>query len=116
MRKRSVELRHNRGIDGRIFPVSALENRRKAKADELQLEDRWYPIQVKQKDKAGRPDIDSFEAMMGREECDLGFFVSFAYTQDAETEVSRFFKQTGKRIKLLTVQEILDDQLAHKLV
>ena len=25
------------GIDGRIFPVSALENRRKAKADELQL-------------------------------------------------------------------------------
>ena len=32
------------GIDGRIFPVSALDNRRKAKADELQLEDRWYPI------------------------------------------------------------------------
>ena len=29
----------------RIFPVSALDNRRKARADELQLEDRWYPIQ-----------------------------------------------------------------------
>ena len=104
------------GIDGRIFPVSALENRRKNKADELPLEEKFYPIQVKQKDKVGRPDIDSFEAMMAREECDLGFFVSFAYTQDAETEVSRFFKQTGKRIKLLTVGEILDDQLAHKLV
>ena len=103
------------GIDGRIFPVSALENRRKATADELALEDRWYPIQVKQKDKAGRPDIDAFEAMMTREDCALGFFVSFAYTQEAETEVSRFFKQTGKRIKLLTVQEILEDQLAHKL-
>ncbi len=28
--------------------------------------DVWYPVQVKQKDKAGRPDIDSFEAMMTR--------------------------------------------------
>ena len=55
----------DKGIDGRIFPVSALENRRKATADELQLEDRFYPIQVKQKDKVGRPDIDSFEAISG---------------------------------------------------
>jgi len=23
----------------------------------------WYPIQVKQKDRVGRPDIDSFEAV-----------------------------------------------------
>jgi hypothetical protein len=28
--------------------------------------DHWYPIQVKQKDKVGRPDIDSFEAVMTR--------------------------------------------------
>jgi hypothetical protein len=34
-------------------------------------------IQVKQKDKAGRPDIDAFEAMMMREDCEKGFFVSF---------------------------------------
>ena len=26
--------------------------------------DHWYPIQVKQKDKVGRPDIDAFEAVM----------------------------------------------------
>jgi hypothetical protein len=103
------------GIDGRIFPVSALDNRRKAKADELALEDRWYPIQVKQKDKAGRPDIDAFEAMMAREECAKGFFVSFDYTGDAETEVARFFKQTGKVIVLLTVRQILDEQIAHRL-
>ena len=103
------------GIDGRIFPVSALENRRRAKADELQLEEKFYPIQVKQKDKVGRPDIDAVEAMMMREECDTGFFVAFAYTQDAEREVSQFFKRTHKSIKLLTVREILDDQLGHKL-
>ncbi len=103
------------GIDGRIFPVSALDNRRKAKADELQLEERWYPIQVKQTAKAGRPDIDAFEAMMTREDCAKGFFVSFDYTGDAETEVARFFKQTGKVIVLLTVRQILDEQIAHRL-
>ncbi len=83
------------GIDGRIFPVSALENCRKAKADELQLEDRWYPIQAKQTAKAGQPDIDTFEAVMMRAECAKGFFVSFDCTGDAETEGARFFKHTG---------------------
>jgi hypothetical protein len=43
-------------------------------------------IQVKQKDKVGRPDIDSFEAMMMREDCDKGFFVAFDYSSDALTE------------------------------
>ena len=105
----------DKGIDGRIFPVSALENRRKATADELQLEEKFYPIQVKQKDKVGRPDIDSFEAMMAREECQKGFFISFDYTSDAMTEVSRFFKQTGRVIVLLTVREILEEQIGHKL-
>jgi DNA modification methylase len=103
------------GVDGRIYPVSAVEHRRKATADELQLEEKWYPIQVKQKDKAGRPDIDSFEAMMMREECQKGFFISFDYSSDALTEISRFFKQSGKVIIPLTVQEILDEQIAHKL-
>ena len=103
------------GIDGRIFPVSALDHRRKAKADELQLEEKFYPIQVKQKDKVGRPDIDAFEAMMGREECAKGFFVSFDYADGALTEISRYFKQTGRVIVPLTVREILDEQIAHKL-
>jgi hypothetical protein len=70
---------------------------------------------VKQKDKVGRPDIDAFEAMMAREECQKGFFVSFDYTGDAITEIGRFFKQTGRVIVPLTVQEILDEQIAHKL-
>ena len=58
---------------------------RKAGADELALEERWFPIQVKQKDKAGRPDMDAFETAMRRV------------------------------IVPLTVREILDEQIAHKL-
>ena len=103
------------GVDGRIYPVSALEGRRKAGEDELLLEERWYPIQVKQKDKVGRPDIDSFEAMMIREGCEKGFFVSFAYSQDAITEIGAFFKRAGKVIVPFTVREIIDEQIAHKL-
>ena len=103
------------GIDGRIFPVSALENRRKAKADELQLEERWYPIQVKQKDKTGRPDIDAFETAMRRAKCEKGFFVSFDYSSDALLEIDRFFREEHRIIIPLTVREILDEEIARKL-
>ncbi|MEO6787358.1 MAG: DNA methyltransferase, partial [Chthoniobacteraceae bacterium] len=103
------------GIDGRIFPVSAMDNVRKAGADELALEERWFPIQVKQKDKAGRPDIDAFETAMRRAKCEKGFFVSFDYSGDAMTEISRFFREEHRVIIPLTVREILDEQIAHKL-
>jgi len=83
----------DKGIDGRIFPVSAMSNVREAGADELALEERWFPIQVKQKDKAGRPDIDAFETAMRRAGCEKGFFVSFDYSGEAETEISRFFRE-----------------------
>lgn len=50
---------------------------------------------------------------MHRAERKLGFFVSFAYTDDAEREVRRFNKaQAGKHeIVLYTVQQILDDEI-----
>lgn len=107
------------GIDGKIFPVSSMPdkaNNRKGETPHFEsFMDAWYPIQVKQKDKAGRPDIDAFEAMMMREERDKGFFVAFDYTSDAKTEIDRFFRQTGKVIIALTVQEILEEQIAMKL-
>jgi hypothetical protein len=62
-----------------------------------------------------RPDIDSFEAMMTREDRAKGFFVSFDYSSDAMTEIDRFFRKSGKVIVPLTVKEILDEQIARKL-
>ena len=104
------------GVDGRIFPVSSSAAPRKQQEGELGLKERWYPIQVKQKDKAGRPDIDAFEAMMMREDCEKGFFVSFDYSSDALQEIESFFKRSHKVIVALTVQEILDEHIAKKLV
>jgi hypothetical protein len=101
------------GLDGRIFPVSVTPT---VKSGTLDFMDVWYPIQVKQKDKAGRPDIDAFEAAMIRAERTKGFFVSFAYSSDALTEIQRFFKQTGRVIVPLTVKEILNEEIAMKLL
>jgi len=111
------------GIDGRIYPVSAVPKRRGAvgvparQGDQADLAfmDVWYPIQVKQKERVGRPDIDSFEAVMTREDRTKGFFVAFDYSQDALTEIDAFFRKSGKVIIALTVNEILEEQIAKKL-
>ena len=90
----------------RIFPVSALDNVRKAGADELALEERFYAMQVKQKDKAGRPDIDAFETAMRRAKCEKGFFASFDFSSDALREIQRFFVEEQRIIIPMTAQEL----------
>lgn len=62
-------------------------------------------------DKVGRPDIDQLEAVMPREDRQRGFLVAFGYSSDAETECEAFRKKSGRIIKLISVQEILDEQL-----
>jgi len=95
------------GIDGRIYPVSALPQRKIA-SDQLAFMDEWFPIQVKQRDKAGRPDVDSFEAVMIRENRQQGFVVAFDFTLDAENEVRRFLRKERREIKLVRVRQLLE--------
>ena len=103
------------GIDRRKFPVSITPKKGGKAAGELDFMDEWFPIQVKQKDKTGRPDIDSFEAVMARENRQRGFFVSFDFSADAEQECAAFHKKTGRIIKLITVREILDEHHVQKM-
>ena len=101
------------GVDGRIFPVGT-----KPADEQSMFANDWFPIQVKQVDKVGRPAIDAFEAVMEREGeggRQRGFFVAFGYTRDAEDECRAFFKRTGRIIKLLTVKEILDEEHVQKM-
>ncbi|MBS0190161.1 MAG: DNA methyltransferase [Phycisphaerales bacterium] len=113
------------GIDGRIFPVGTKPSEtgpKKLKGEgkgghtgaDMFAGD-WFPIQVKQMDKVGRPDIDQFEAVMAREDRQRGFFVAFGFSSDAEAECNAFHKKTGRIIKLITVQEILDEQHVQKM-
>jgi DNA modification methylase len=94
------------GIDGRIFPVSATPERHGASTGEFDFMDVWYPIQVEQSDRMGRPKVDAFETAMERAERQKGFLVSFDYTDDALTEIDRYFRKTGKVIVPFTVREI----------
>ena len=104
------------GIDGRIYPVSAIPELRVKEDVEMDFMDVWYPIQVKQTDKVGRPDIDAFETAMQRAKRKLGYFVGFEFSRDALFEIDRFRRDTGCEIKPLTVREILDEEINQKVV
>jgi len=102
------------GIDGRIYPVGAMPAPRLRETPEMEFMDVWYPVQIKQTDKVGRPDIDNFEAVMIREDRKLGYFVGFDFTGDALFEIDRFRRKEGREIKPLTVREILDEEVKAK--
>jgi hypothetical protein len=101
------------GIDGRIYPVGSEPSGKKD--EQLGFMDDWYPVQVKQMDKVGRPDIDKFEAAMMRAKRKKGFFVGFDYSSDAMQEIGQFFKREHISIVALTVREILDETIAARL-
>ena len=98
------------GIDGRIFPPGT-----KPSDKNSMFAGDWFPIQVKQTDKTGRPDIQQFMGVMTNDDRNRGFFVSFDYSQEAHDEVTKFHKNTGRIIKLITVQEILDERHVQKM-
>jgi DNA modification methylase len=98
----------DKGIDGKLFPASVIPEKMKNGFDFM---DHWYPIQVKQKDKAGRPDIDAFETAMRRARRHKGFFVSFDYTQDAEDEIRHCFFREGLEIVPVRVRQILAGEI-----
>ncbi|MCC6660315.1 MAG: restriction endonuclease [Phycisphaerales bacterium] len=98
------------GIDGRIFPVGT----KPSDQNDMFAGD-WFPVQVKQSERVGRPEIDAFEAVMTREDRQKGFVVAFSFTEGAEAECAAFHRKTGRLIKILTVQEILDEQHIQKM-
>ena len=104
------------GIDGRIYPVGSEPKGSGKSAGELDFMDDWYPIQVKQQDRVGRPDIDNFEAAMIRSRRKKGFFVGFDFSRDALSEIDGFFRREHAAIVPLTVREILDESIANKLL
>jgi len=49
---------------------------------------------------------------MMRDDRKLGYFVGFDLTGDALFEIDRFRRKEGCEIKVLTVREILDEEVA----
>ena len=94
------------GIDGKLYPIG-IEKTKKDGTDLFGEMDIYYPIQVKQKDKAGRPDIDSFETAIRRDCRQKGYFISFDFTKGAITEIKRLDKIGEMQIIPITVKELL---------
>ena len=106
------------GIDGKVYPATTVKEKREG-SDLFGATDRWFPVQVKQQTKeggkVGRPDIDAFETAMRRQNRNKGFFIAFDFTKDAENEIKRAFREEGLEIIPITVQEILNDEVHHRL-
>lgn len=94
------------GIDGKLYPVE-LEKKKKEEKDLFGDIDKYYPVQVKQMDKVGRPDIDNFYAAIKRDGRIKGYFVSFDFTKDAMTEIRRLDKEGEIEIVPITVSALL---------
>ncbi|HUW34047.1 MAG TPA: hypothetical protein VM223_20760 [Planctomycetota bacterium] len=103
------------GIDGKLCALSTASKKAQPRDGQLGFMDEWYPIQVKQKDNVGHPDIDSSETAMHRENRPKGFFVAFDYTQDALDEIEAFYRREHKVIVAFTVPEILEGYIARKM-
>jgi SAM-dependent methyltransferase len=93
------------GIDGWLYPAD--EPRAKPSRDDM-FTAHYYPIQVKQQDRAGRPDIDKFETAMRREKRVRGYFVAFGFSADATREIQRANREDGLDIRTITVKELLE--------
>jgi len=102
------------GIDGRIYPATHVKEKQ-AGYNLFGESDSWFPVQVKQKDKAGRPDIDSFETAMQRQCRTKGFFISFDFTSDALKEIKRAAREIDLEIIPITVNEILDEEVRFRV-
>lgn len=98
------------GIDGKLYPIE--QEKKKKEGENLFGDiDVYYPIQVKQKDKAGRPDIDAFETAMRRDKRKRGYFVSFGFTEDAVREIKRLDKEGEIEIRPVSVADLLKLQI-----
>lgn len=98
------------GIDGRLY-LSDIE-KKSTGVDFFDAMDKWYPIQVKQTDRVGRPDVDNFETAMRRDRRVRGYFIGFDFSRDAMQEIKRANQSDGLDIVPVTVEEILRHELA----
>jgi site-specific DNA-methyltransferase (adenine-specific) len=95
------------GIDGRLYLADLAKER---KGDFFETLDKWYPIQVKQQDRAGRPDLDKFETAMRRDKRLKGYFIAFGFSTDAIKEIKRANREDGLDIVPITVKELLEHE------
>lgn len=66
-----------------------------------------YPIQVKQQEHVGRPEMQKFQSAIHAEKKEKGYFFAFSFTKLAYEEVARCKMQDGIDIELWEVQKLM---------
>ena len=113
---------HDLGIDGRLYLTTNVakhisKDNEKAPLFQGVEGEKYIPIQVKQQEKVGRPDIDKFAHAMERDGRTTGVFVALGFSRDAYSEISRLARaeQNPKRIIPLTVERLLANDFSAEL-
>ncbi len=101
---------HDYGIDGRLYVADIAKERKDTGRDFFDVLDRWYPIQVKQQDRVGRPDIDKFQTAMRRDKRVKGYFIAFGFSDGAIKEIKRVAIEEQLEIVPITVAEVLQHE------
>lgn len=66
------------------------------------------PVQVKQQEHVGSPEIQKFQSAIHAEKKDKGYFFAFSFTKPAYEEVARCKQQEGIEIELWKVQDLMN--------
>ncbi len=64
------------------------------------------------RERVGRPVVDSFETAVERANKDKGYIVAFSFTRDARQEAKRVKRAKGLEIKLVEVADLLEKPAA----
>jgi hypothetical protein len=80
------------GLDGKLYLVDNVSLIKRDQETLFGEKQPYLPIQVKNKDKAGRPDMDSFAHALRRDKRQAGFFISWEFTKDALKEIERLLR------------------------
>ena len=66
------------------------------------------PVQVKQQEHVGRPEIQKFQSAIHAEKKDKGYFFAFSFTKPAYEEAARCKQQEGIEIEFWNVQDLME--------
>jgi len=66
-----------------------------------------YPIQIKQQEHVGRPEIQKFESAIRKERKDTGYIFAFSFSRPAYEETARARQQDNINIELVDVMEMM---------
>ena len=67
-----------------------------------------FPVQVKQQEKVGRPELDKFSSAVRRHGKTKGYLAAFSFTSGASAEAERLSREENINIELVTIKEIIE--------